>query len=71
MLVRDSNGTIIIISRKDCKNESVYNEKIYNIRLNYTKKYKSVFINQKTQMLNKEIQNLFTSSQILKDSSDD
>lgn len=47
MLVRDSEGRIIIISRKDCKNESVYNEKIYNIRLNYTKKYKSVLINPK------------------------
>ena len=45
MLVRDSEGRLIIISRKDCKNESVYNEKIYNVRLNYTKKYKSVVIN--------------------------
>ena len=45
MLVRDSDGRLIIISRKDCKNESVYNEKIYNVRLNYTKKYKSVIIN--------------------------
>jgi|688.fasta_scaffold2435195_2 hypothetical protein len=45
MLVRDSEGRLIIISRKDCKNENVYNEKIYNIRLNYTKKYKSVLIN--------------------------
>jgi len=47
MLVRDSEGRLIIISRRDCKNESVYNEKIYNIRLNYTKKYKSVLINPK------------------------
>ena len=45
MLVRDSEGKLIIISRKDCKNESVYNEKIYNIRLNFTKKYKSFIIN--------------------------
>ena len=60
MLVRDSEGRIIIVSRKDSKNESVYNEKIYNIRLNYTKKYKSVFINPKAPvliMLNKDIQN--------------
>ena len=54
MLVRDSEGKIIIISRKDCKNETVYNEKIYNIRLSYTKKYKSVFINPKIEILNKE-----------------
>lgn len=45
MLVRDSEGRLIIISRKDCKNEIIYNQKIYNIRLNFTKKYKSVFIN--------------------------
>lgn len=55
MLVRDSEGNLIIISRKDCKNESVYNEKIYNIRLNYSKKYKSVFINSKELALNKDI----------------
>jgi len=45
MLVRDENGKLIIISRSDCKNEYAYNEKIYNIRLNYTKIYKSVIIN--------------------------
>ena len=53
MLVRDSDGRLVIISRKDCKNESVYNEKLYNIRLNYTKKYKSVIINPKVPVLNK------------------
>jgi hypothetical protein len=53
MLVRDSEGRLVIISRKDCKNESVYNEKLYNIRLNYTKKYKSVIINPKVPVLNK------------------
>lgn len=67
MLVRDSEGKIIIISRKDCKNETVYNEKIYNIRLSYTKKYKSVFINPKIEILNKE-NNRKT---FLKDCSDD
>ena len=40
MLVRDAEGRIIIVSRKDSKNENVYNEKIYNIRLNYTKNIK-------------------------------
>lgn len=52
MLVRDSEGRLVIISRKDCKNESVYNEKLYNIRLNYTKKYKSVIINPKSPIKN-------------------
>ena len=44
MIVRDADGKIIIISRKDCRNEKVYNEKLYNIRLEYCKKYKSVFL---------------------------
>jgi len=51
MLVRDSEGRLVIVSRKDCKNESVYNEKLYNIRLNYTKKYKSVIINPKVPVV--------------------
>lgn len=51
MLVRDSEGSLVIVSRKDCKNESIYNEKLYNIRLNYTKKYKSVIINPKVLVL--------------------
>jgi len=67
MLVRDSEGKIILICRKDCKNESVYNEKIYNIHLSYTKKYKSVLINPKIHFLNKE-NNCQT---LLKDCSDD
>jgi hypothetical protein len=45
MLVRDTEANIVIVYRKDCKNEAVYNEKIYNIRLAYTKKYKSVMEN--------------------------
>jgi hypothetical protein len=44
MLLRDIDGKLIIISRKDCKNEKVYNEKIYNVRLPYTKTYKSIFL---------------------------
>lgn len=63
MLVRDSEGRLVIVSRKDCKNESVYNEKLYNIRLNYTKKYKSVIINPKVPVLiklNKENSKDFT-----------
>jgi len=42
MILRNSEGVIKIISRKDCKNESVYNAKIYELMNEYTKKYKSV-----------------------------
>jgi len=44
MLVRDINGTLIIISRAECKNESVYNQKLYDIRLGYTTKYNNTLI---------------------------
>jgi len=69
MLVRDSEGRLVIVSRKDCKNESVYNEKLYNIRLNYTKKYKSVIINPKVPVVInvKSLQN----NENLKDFTDD
>jgi hypothetical protein len=45
MLVRDVNGLIVIISRSECKNEKVYNEKLFNIRLKYVEKYKKVVLN--------------------------
>jgi hypothetical protein len=45
MLVRDADGKLNIVSRKQCKNETIYNEKIYNIRYSYMIKYKSVILN--------------------------
>ena len=42
MILRNSEGIIKIISRKDCKNENVYNKKIVEIMNEYTKRYKSV-----------------------------
>ncbi len=45
MLLRNVNERLQIISRKDCKNETEYNKKLYNLRLEYMRKYKSVFIN--------------------------
>ena len=45
MLVRDINGRMHIISRKDCKSDTDYYQKIYKIRLEYTKQYKSVVRN--------------------------
>ena len=48
MLLRNVNERLQIISRKDCKNESEYNKKLYNLRLEYMGKYKSVFVNTTT-----------------------
>jgi hypothetical protein len=45
MLVRDADGKIHIISRKQCKNETVYNEKLFNIRNTFVSKYKNIFLN--------------------------
>lgn len=45
MLVRDVDGKINIISRKNCKNDFVYYKKLYNLRLQYTTKYNSIIIN--------------------------
>lgn len=63
MLVRDCEGRLIIISRKDCKNEAVYNEKLYNVRVGYVKKYKSVLLNPppKDKYIPKEKTNIFVS----------
>jgi len=58
MLVRDINGQIVIISRKDCKDERVYNKKLYDIAFNYTAKYKSIFVNhpKDTTIITKTLQ---------------
>ena len=45
MLIRDADGNIHIINRSDCKNDMVYYEKIYNIKMGYTKKYKTIIVN--------------------------
>jgi hypothetical protein len=66
MLVRDSEGRLVIISRKDCKNERSYNDKIFNIRLNYLKKFKNV-CHISPENIPKELK----SQTFLKDSSDD
>jgi hypothetical protein len=42
MLVRDVNGRLHIISRKDCKNDADYYQRLLKIRLEYAKYYKSV-----------------------------
>ena len=53
MLIRDADGNIHIINRSDCKNDMVYYEKIYNIKMSYTKKYKSIIINLPKNIENK------------------
>jgi hypothetical protein len=42
MLVRDITGRLHIISRKDCKNDFDYYQKIAKIRSEFVQQYKSV-----------------------------
>ena len=42
MLVRDIQGRLHIISRKDCKNDADYYQKLLKIRAEYTTQYRSV-----------------------------
>jgi hypothetical protein len=44
MIVRDVDGKIHIISRKNSNNEKTYNQKIIKVRSEYMKYYKSVII---------------------------
>ena len=44
MIVRDSDGKLCIISRKKCKNDISYYQKLYDIRLEYEKIYPSSII---------------------------
>lgn len=44
MIVRDSDGKIHIVLRNTCKNDSVYYEKLYTLRLLYEQKYKNLII---------------------------
>jgi hypothetical protein len=42
MLVRDITGRLHIVSRKDCKNDADYYQKLVKIRSGYIQHYKSV-----------------------------
>ena len=46
MLIRNVDGRLQIINRKDCKNETDYNQKLFAVRLEYMKKYKSIVSQQ-------------------------
>jgi len=39
MLVRDAQGNLHIVNRKDCKDDRAYYEKIFEIRKTYMSKY--------------------------------
>jgi hypothetical protein len=39
MLIRDAQGNLHIVNRKDCKDDRAYYEKIFEIRKTYMSKY--------------------------------
>lgn len=49
MLIRNADGRLQIINRKDCKNETDYNQKLFAVRLEYIQKYKSI-VSQNTNL---------------------
>lgn len=42
MIMRDANGNLHIINRSDCKNDTVYYQKLFNIKKVYNTKFKSI-----------------------------
>ena len=42
MIMRDANGNLHIINRSDCKNDTVYYQKLFNIKKVYKTKFKSI-----------------------------
>jgi hypothetical protein len=42
MIMRDVNGNLHIINRSDCKNDTVYYQKIFNIKKGYNTKFKTI-----------------------------
>ena len=42
MIMRDANGNLHIINRSDCKNDTVYYQKLFNIKKIYKTKFKSI-----------------------------
>lgn len=45
MIMRDANGNLHIINRSDCKNDTVYYQKLFNIKKVYKSKFKSIVSN--------------------------
>lgn len=50
MLIRNPEGKLQIINRKDCKNETEYNHKLYKIRLEYSRLYKTIVLHNIEQV---------------------
>ena len=44
MLLRNVNERLQIISRKDCKSEVAYNQKLFKVRVEYMQKFKSIIL---------------------------
>ncbi len=42
MIMRDANGNLHIINRSDCKNDTVYYQKIFNIKKTFITKFKTI-----------------------------
>jgi hypothetical protein len=55
MLVRDINGRLHIINRKDCKDDKDFYQKIVKIRSEYRKYYKSVILISNSNSLSKKL----------------
>ena len=53
MLIRNADGRLQIINRKDCKNETDYTQKLFAVRLEYMQKYKSIVSQQTNKPLKK------------------
>lgn len=43
MIIRDADGKICIINRKDCKNDASYYEKIFEIKKKFMQKLETQF----------------------------
>jgi hypothetical protein len=50
MIIRDADGKICIINRKDCKNDASYYEKIFEIKKSFIQKLETQNQNSKTNV---------------------
>jgi len=54
MLVRDAQGNLHIVNRKDCKDDRAYYEKLFEIRKTYMSKYPYSVISSSSQVVKNE-----------------
>lgn len=55
MLVRDAQGNLHIVNRKDCKDDRAYYEKLFEIRKTYMSKYPYSVISSSSQLVKNEL----------------